>query len=181
MKRRLRTAWEHLHRLYAVRQNVHLCHGVRIGMGSVLWAPRSLSVGRDVYIGKGCTIEVDGTIGDCVLIANRVGIVGRTDHAMRQVGIAVRHADWVGDHPHRLSRPVHIGPDVWIGYGAVVLSGLTIGRGAVVAAGAVVTADVLPYDIVAGNPAVPVGRRFGADEIAEHEWLLSAGTTRSDV
>ncbi|WP_432071736.1 DapH/DapD/GlmU-related protein [Streptomyces wuyuanensis] len=129
-------------------------------------------MGTDVYIGKGCTIEVDGAIGDGVLIGNRVGIVGRTDHAMRQVGVAVRHADWVGDHPERLSRPVHIGDDVWIGYGAVVLSGVVIGRGAVVAAGAVVTSDVAPYDVVAGNPAAAVGRRFEAEQITAHERLL---------
>jgi acetyltransferase-like isoleucine patch superfamily enzyme len=67
---------------------------------------------------------------------------------------------------------VHIGDDVWIGYGAVVLSGLSIGRGAVVAAGAVVTSDVDPYDIVAGNPARRVGRRFEDDQIATHERLL---------
>ncbi|MGW6097123.1 DapH/DapD/GlmU-related protein [Streptomyces sp. NPDC055157] len=138
-------------------------------------------MGRDVYIGKGCTIEADGTIGDCVLIANRVGIVGRTDHAMRQIGTTVRQADWVGDHPDRLSRPVHVGTDVWIGYGAVVLSGINIGRGAVVAAGAVVTTDVAPYDIVAGSPAAPVGRRFGSDEIAQHERLLTAGVIQPDA
>jgi acetyltransferase-like isoleucine patch superfamily enzyme len=131
-------------------------------------------VGRDVYIGKGCTIEVDGSIGDSGLIANRLGIVGRRDHAMRQVGAPIRRADWVGDHPHRLSRPVHIGDDVWIGYGAVVLSGLSIGRGAVVAAGAVVTSDVDPYVVVAGNPAIPVGRRFEGDAITAHELLLGS-------
>ncbi|MDX6350702.1 MAG: virginiamycin acetyltransferase [Streptomyces sp.] len=172
MRNYLRWARYHAHRWFAVRENVQLGPNVHIGIGSALWAPQRLVVGKDVYIGNGCTIEVDGSIGDFVLIANRVGIVGRTDHAIRQVGAAVRHADWVGDHPHRLSRPVHIGDDVWIGYGAVVLSGLSIGRGAVVAAGAVVTSDVDPYDIVAGNPARRVGRRFEDDQIATHERLL---------
>ncbi|MFE2428917.1 DapH/DapD/GlmU-related protein [Streptomyces sp. NPDC059373] len=180
MKRHVRAAWEHVHRLYAVRRNVQVGDGVRIGMGSVLWAPKKLTVGSDVYIGKGCTIEVDGAIGDCVLIGNRVGIVGRTDHAMRQVGRAIRHADWVGDHPLRLSRPVSIGDDVWIGYGAVVLSGLRIGRGAVIAAGAVVTSDVAPYDVVAGNPANPVGRRFETDQIIAHEQLLRTAVGESN-
>jgi acetyltransferase-like isoleucine patch superfamily enzyme len=45
---------------------------------------------------------------------------------------------------------------VWIGAGAVVLPGVTIGRGAVVAAGAVVTAPVEPYTVVAGVPARPI-------------------------
>ncbi|MDX6350693.1 MAG: virginiamycin acetyltransferase [Streptomyces sp.] len=176
MSNHVRWIWQRVHRLYAVRRNVRVRDDVHIGVGSILWAPQELVVGRDVYIGKGCTIEVDGAIGDSVLIANRVGIIGRSDHDMRQVGATIRRADWVGDHPHRLSRPVHIGDDVWIGYGAVVLSGLSIGRGAVVAAGAVVTSDVDPYVVVAGNPARPVGQRFDDEAITAHELLLGSAT-----
>jgi len=54
---------------------------------------------------------------------------------------------------------VIIGDRVWIGYRAIVLPGIAIGEGAVVAAGAVVTRDVEPYTIVAGNPAKPIGTR----------------------
>jgi phosphonate metabolism protein (transferase hexapeptide repeat family) len=53
-----------------------------------------------------------------------------------------------------------IGHDVWLGHGAIVLPGRNIGTGAVIAAGAIVTKDVAPYTIVAGNPARPVRRRF---------------------
>ena len=60
----------------------------------------------------------------------------------------------------RRSRPVSIGNDVWIGHGAVVLAGRTIGDGAVVAAGAVVTKDVPAYAVVAGVPARIVKMRF---------------------
>jgi len=48
---------------------------------------------------------------------------------------------------------------VWIGYRAIILPGVTIGEGAVIGAGAVVTEDVQPYDIVAGSPAKPIGKR----------------------
>lgn len=48
---------------------------------------------------------------------------------------------------------------VWIGYRAIILPGVTIGEGAVVGAGSVVTRDVDPYAVVAGNPARPVGTR----------------------
>jgi acetyltransferase-like isoleucine patch superfamily enzyme len=51
------------------------------------------------------------------------------------------------------SRPIRIGDRVWIGLNAIILKGVTIGEGAVVAAGAVVTRDVPPNTIVAGNPA----------------------------
>ena len=60
----------------------------------------------------------------------------------------------------RRSHPVTIGNDVWIGHGAVVLPGRTIGDGAVIAAGSVVTKDIAPYEVVAGIPARTVRRRF---------------------
>lgn len=63
--------------------------------------------------------------------------------------------------------PVRIGHDVWIGAGAQVLSGVTIGDGAIVAAGAIVTRDVAPYAVVAGNPARLIRFRFGPDRIAQ--------------
>lgn len=53
-----------------------------------------------------------------------------------------------------------IGNDVWIGYEAVILAGVTIGDGAVIGARAVVTKDVAPYTVVGGVPARPVKKRF---------------------
>jgi phosphonate metabolism protein (transferase hexapeptide repeat family) len=63
----------------------------------------------------------------------------------------------------RRAQPVVIAHDVWIGHGAIVLPGRTVGIGAVIAAGAVVTKDVAPYSIVAGNPARIVRQRFPTD------------------
>jgi phosphonate metabolism protein (transferase hexapeptide repeat family) len=58
---------------------------------------------------------------------------------------------------------VVIGHDVWIGHGAIILPERTVGTGAVVAAGAVVTKDVAPYAIVAGNPGRVIRQRFSVD------------------
>jgi acetyltransferase-like isoleucine patch superfamily enzyme len=58
-----------------------------------------------------------------------------------------------------------VGSDVWIGYEAMVLSGVKIGHGAVVGARAVVTKDVRPYAIVAGNPARELKRRFSDEQV----------------
>jgi phosphonate metabolism protein (transferase hexapeptide repeat family) len=73
----------------------------------------------------------------------------------------------------RRSHRVEIGHDVWIGHGAIVLAGRKVGDGAVIAAGCVVTKDVAPYMIVAGNPARPVRPRFPeaiAARLAELAW-----------
>lgn len=76
----------------------------------------------------------------------------------------------------RREHHVTIGHDVWMGHGAVVLPGRQIGTGAVIAAGAIVTKDVPPYTIVAGNPARPIRRRFseqvetGLMDLAWWDW-----------
>ncbi len=77
-----------------------------------------------------------------------------------------------------------IGSDVWIGYEAVILSGVHIGDGAIIGARAVVTKDVEPYTVVGGVPAKPIRRRFSDDTIErllalrwwdwEHERIASA-------
>ena len=73
----------------------------------------------------------------------------------------------------RRAHHVHISHDVWIGHGAIVLPGRSVGTGAVVAASAVVTKDVPAYTIVAGNPARAIKRRFPeaiANRLAELAW-----------
>ena len=66
-----------------------------------------------------------------------------------------------------------IGSDVWIGYEAVILAGVTIGDGAVIGTRAVVTRDVPPYTIVGGTPARPIRGRFPReriDALLEMKW-----------
>jgi virginiamycin A acetyltransferase len=64
-----------------------------------------------------------------------------------------------------------VGNDVWLGYRALVLPGVTIGHGAIVAAASVVASDVPPYAIVGGNPARVIRQRYEADDV---ERLLRA-------
>ncbi len=76
----------------------------------------------------------------------------------------------------RRSRPVRIGHDTWIGHGAIIMKGVTIGDGAIVAASSVVTKDVPPYAVVGGTPAslikwrhpVPLAERLQA--LAWWDW-----------
>ena len=60
-----------------------------------------------------------------------------------------------------------IGNDVWIGYEAVIMSGVTIGDGAIIGTRAVVTKDVPPYTIVGGVPAKQIRKRFSEETISE--------------
>ena len=64
-----------------------------------------------------------------------------------------------------------IGNDVWIGYEAVIMQGVTIGDGAIIGTRAVVTKDVPPYTIVAGVPAKPIRKRFDDATIRKLEAL----------
>jgi len=116
--------------------------------------------GRKLSIGRYCSI------------ADRVEILLGGDHRL----------DWASTFPfaafaevwpaaedgryHASRGDVVIGHDVWIGSGAMILSGVTIGHGAAVAARAVVTKDVPPYAIVGGNPARAIRTRFDGATVA---------------
>lgn len=112
------------------------------------------------------------TIGRYCSIADKVEILLGGGHRL----------DWVSTYPfaamsglwpeadapedyHTSRGDVTIGHDVWLGSGCMILSGVSIGHGAVVAARAVVTRDVPPYAVVAGNPARIVRHRFDAATI----------------
>lgn len=136
-------------------------------------APRVLSWRQDatLKIGRFCSI------------ADGVTILLGGDH----------NVDWVTTYPLyilfgkektfpgfvRSKGDVVIGNDVWIGRDALILSGVEIGNGAIVAARSVVTEDVAPYSIVAGNPARHIKFRFSESirkdlqRIAWWDWPLS--------
>ncbi len=157
----------------------HFGVDLHVGSRPRLWAPQRLEIGDHSYLGHEVCIETNCSIGRHVLIANRVAFVGRRDHEFREIGVPVRFGRWIGSRKTPASHRhegVVVGDDVWIGFGAIVLSGVSIGRGAVVAAGAVVRGDVAPYTIIGGNPATPIGRRFtSADDIARHEAMIASG------
>lgn len=91
-------------------------------------------------------------------------------------GVTVDYAfqdiqDIPGNLPEGRTKPwdnkgdIVVGNDVWIGYEAVILAGVTIGDGAIIGARAVVTKDVPPYTIVGGVPAKPIRKRFNEETI----------------
>lgn len=87
--------------------------------------------------------------------------------------------DWASTSGHvsrgydELCKPLTIGHDVWIAHNAIIMAGISIGNGAVIGCNAVVTKDVAPYQIVAGNPAKEIRFRFSNTDIQtllESEW-----------
>lgn len=103
-------------------------------------------------------------IGSFCSIAEDVTFVLNGDHPLDRLSTFPFRAFVLGEEEAVSSRgDIVLGDDVWIGHGAVILSGVTLGRGSVVAAGAVVTRDVAEYDVVAGSPARKIRSRLEAD------------------
>ena len=142
-------------------KDVHVQWSVR------LFSPhRHIRFGDHVGIGAHCTINTDVEIGNHVMLAAHVGLVAKDAHTPDLVGTSMYES------PRGDRYRIVIEDDVWIGFGAIVLSGVTIGRGAIVAAGAVVAKDVPPYAIVANPPAQIVRSRFDAADQARHDDIM---------
>jgi acetyltransferase-like isoleucine patch superfamily enzyme len=133
------------------------------------WAPS-----ESIEIGSWCSIAgevrilhpgVSETLLDAA--GTEVTLRLRGNHRMETattypIGIALpatRFDDVPADGSLR-SRPLVIGSDVWIGYGATLLGAVTVGHGAIIGAGAVVATDVPPFAVVIGNPSRVLKMRF---------------------
>jgi len=127
-----------------------------VGTGSAIRAPVyvdygcHITIGRDVFVNFGCVLldVCDIAIGDGTQIGPMVQVL-TADHprdpAIRAKGLET-------------GKPITIGANCWIGGGALILPGVTVGDDAVIGAGAVVTRDVPTRVTVAGNPARPLRR-----------------------
>ena len=121
--------------------------GDNLGEGSMVMPPLKgvcfdrVKIGNDVMIMPDCLMMSRGgiTIEDGAMIAANVQLISN-NHDLH-------------DRVLLICKPVHIGRKAWVGAGATILPGVTVGENAVVAAGAVVTKDVAPGTIVGGNPA----------------------------
>lgn len=151
------------------RENIQLGIGVVIDGTLECYHNGILSIGEYSYIGRARIFSAtDVTIGKGVLISDNVIIM---DSDLHPISGKKRYQDLKQWHEGVFpdvytgipSKPVKIDDLVWVGANSVVLKGVTIGEGAIIGAGSVVTKDVPPYTIVAGNPAKII-REIPADE-----------------
>jgi acetyltransferase-like isoleucine patch superfamily enzyme len=123
-----------------------------------------IDIGQHCFIGENTNIWSAShvTIGSRVLISHGVNIHDTNSHSISASRRHQHFLDIFGEgHPKELpdvpTKPITIEDDAWIGFGATVLKGVTIGRGAVVGACSLVTKDVPPFTVVAGSPAKAIG------------------------
>lgn len=119
-------------------------------------------VGDKLTIGKFCMIASDVTF-----IMN--GANHLTD-AISTYPFAIFGEGWqkaMDGRKYPRKGDILVGNDVWIGYNATIMAGVTIGDGAIIATNATVVKDVAPYSIVGGNPAKEIRRRFPEEVIAK--------------
>jgi maltose O-acetyltransferase len=122
-----------------------------IGQSSTIEPPFYCAYGQNIYLGDHVFINVLCTVLDCneVRIGNHVMIGPNVQiyTPAHELQVEARNRGL------EVAKPVVIADNAWIGGGAILLPGVTVGRNAVVGAGAVVTRDVPPSMVVAGNPA----------------------------
>lgn len=122
-----------------------------VGEGAVIRPPFHCDYGFNISLGAGAFLNFNCVVLD--VIAVTIG-----DRTQIGPGVQILTADHPRDFATRdagleFGRPVHIGRNVWIGGGALILPGVTVGENAVIGAGSVVTRDVPPGATVMGNPA----------------------------
>lgn len=131
----------------------------------------AVSVGKETYgYFSVLTFESESKlkIGNYCSIAPDVTFILRSDHDYHHISTFPFRVMCMGESAEAITKgDIIVEDDVWIGYRAIIMSGVHIGQGAVIAAGAVVTKDVPPYAIVGGVPAEVIKYRFDEKLIQE--------------
>lgn len=148
-------------------KNVKYNGFIRVMKGTRFNPGYEFVLGHNVQFGPNCLLDTGAIMGNNILLAGNVCFIGKNDHTFNILGKTI----W--NSPRGKNNPIIVENDVWIGHGAIIMSGIKIGAGSIVASGAVVTKDVPPCAIVGGNPARIIKYRFDNDEdIKRHcEWL----------
>lgn len=135
--------------LVVQRPSAHITVGERCQIGSsTIIAACGIDIGDDVMMAWGITL-MDNDSHSISWSARQHDVEQCALDYQRTPEDIARNKDW-----SRVSMsPIRIGSRAWIGFGVIILKGVTVGEGAVIGAGSVVTSDVAPHTVVAGNPA----------------------------
>lgn len=151
-------------------------NNAQIGIGSIINASHGkIKLGNYIRIGKhselvsskdgkieikdfstlysNCKVLGDVTIERYCVLATNIYMSSGNHFAFEQPELLIRTQDQIIRSQNKnINKHIHIHEDVWIGNGVFISGGITIGRGAVIGAGSIVTKDVLPYQVIVGNP-----------------------------
>ena len=130
---------------------------VRVSRGTQFLL-KDIKIGNNVQFGTECRIMNPAVFHNNILLASKVNFVGRYDHVTNIPGQLI----WDGRPGY--NDPIIVEGDVWIGYGATIMAGVTIGKGSVIAVGSVVTKNVPPCEVWGGVPAKKIHDRFKSEE-----------------
>lgn len=155
------------------KENVRIGDHVFIGCQIYALFGGKVCIGNNCYIGAGTSLQAKESIiiGDNAIISNGVLIVDNNNHPtdpdmrLRMSACEDYMSDPLWTWEYAESKPIRIEENVWIGRNSSIMKGVTVGKGAIIAFGAVVTKDVPPYTIVAGNPAKVVKQLSKPEEI----------------
>jgi acetyltransferase-like isoleucine patch superfamily enzyme len=151
------------------------------GIGNNVWISpfgtylnkKMIFVRDNVYIGKGAFLSAKHglIVGNGVTIGPELMVMAG-DHSFDIVGKRIHEMTSGGEN-----RQIVIEDDVWVGARVTLLKGARICEGAIVGAGSVVTKEVPPYTIVAGNPAIRIGFRYTKSGLQQHLALIDSHYT----
>ena len=182
-----------------IQHGVEFINAYCLEIGNRVWINRHVQIknigqnrirlGDRVLLNQGVSIEMHSGDGGCIEIGDRTSIgiysclsgrhiyIGKDCLIAPQVGIFAH--SYVFADPTRKIREqgliykgIVIQDDCWLGYGAKVLDGVTIGQGSVIGAGAVVTEDIPPYSVAIGIPAKVVAKREQLGDSTELDFVL---------
>ena len=164
--------------------NISIENDSQIGIGSVINASNGrIKLGKGTRIGKhselvsakdgkinikdfstlysNCKVLGDVTIERYCVLATNIYMSSGNHFAFEHPELLVRTQDQIIRSKNKnINKHIHIHEDVWIGNGVFISAGVTIGRGAVIGAGTIVTKDVLPYQVIVGNPGKCIKNRL---------------------
>ena len=143
-------------------ENIHLWHANRgtyfdRHVNIITWSDQyKVHLGKYNSIGRDCNFFLHANHrADWVTTTSQ--LLGPVTPEIADMHMNMGHPTCKGD--------IHVGNDVWIGATSTIMSGITIGDGAIIGAGSMVTKDVPPFAIVAGNPSKIVKYRFTEEQI----------------